>query len=72
MNNELSESQQIEHITERLGYCRVKIRDYNNKLKEVETEEEKRRLRGRIAGVKAAENRWREILGGISQDKESF
>ncbi len=72
MNNEISGLEQLEHIKERLDSCRFKIREYNNKLKEAETEEEKYRLRGRIAGVKAAENRWKEILGSLSKEKESF
>jgi len=72
MNNETSGPEQLEHIRERLDSCRFKIREYNNKLKEAETEEERYRLRGRIAGVKAAENRWKEILGSLSEEKESF
>ena len=50
MNKDLSDSQQIEFITERLDSCRINLRNYNNKLKEAETEEEKFKLRGRIAG----------------------
>ena len=72
MNNETSNHEQIEYIKERLDSCRFNIREYNNKLKEAETEEERFRLRGRIAGIKAAENRWREILGTLSEEKESF
>ena len=52
MNNELSDSQQIEYIKESLDSCRFNIRNYSNKLKEAKTEEEKFRLRGRIAGIK--------------------
>ena len=72
MNKDLSDSQQIEFIIERLDSCRINLRNYNNKLKEAETKEEKFKLRGRIARIKAGENRWREILGTISKEKESF
>ena len=72
MNKDLPVDQQIEYITERLDSCRLHIRNLGNNLFEAETDQEKRRLRGRIAGAKAAENRWREILGIVSEDTESF
>ena len=72
MNKDLPVDQQIEYIIERLDSCRLRIRNLENNLKEAETEQEKFRLRGRIVGAKAGENRWRKILGIVSEEKESF